>query len=93
MSVPPSSSRLAFARRRARTLKLISGGAALAAFGVVSVLARDSHGGAAKATANGGGLSTSSRIEQEAQQSNSFFDPGSVTPAPAREPQASTHTS
>ena len=66
-----SSSRLAPARRRARFLKVASAGAAVAGFGILSMLVRGAHtgdgGGAATAPSNGA-LDVSSRIAQEAEQ-------------------------
>lgn len=92
-----SSSRLAPARRRARFLKLASVGAAVAGFGLLSVLVRGAHsggGGAADAVPTGGALGVSSRIAQEAQESDSFFQSGSVAPTQrSSPPQASTQTS
>jgi hypothetical protein len=97
MTSAPSSSRLAPARRRAHVVKLASVGAAAVGFGVVAVLARGAHPGAAgggNAGASTGGLDVSSRISQEAQQSDDFFGSGSVTPSQSSStPQASTHTS
>jgi hypothetical protein len=92
-----SSSRLAPARRRARFLKVASAGAAVAGFGILSVLVRGAHtgdgGGAATAPSNGA-LDVSSRIAQEASQSDSFFQSGSVAPSrDSSPPQASTQTS
>ncbi len=95
MSASPSSSRLAPARRRARLLKAVSAGVAVAGFGALSLVVRGAHPGQASAgTAAGGGLDVSSRISQEAAQSGSFFDPGSVGPTQSSgQPQASTRTS
>ena len=96
------SSRLAPARRRARFLKVAAAGAALGGFGVLSVLVRGAHPGSAGSAATtsavtpAGGLSLSSRISQEAQQSDSFFSGGSVSPSQSQsssQPQASTRTS
>ena len=98
-SGPTSSYRLAPARRRAHLVKLASVGAAAVGFGVVAALARGAHPGAsgsAGGTTSRGGLDVSSRISQEAQQSDDFFGPdsGSVSPSQsASPPQASTHTS
>jgi len=92
-----SSSRLAPARRRAHVVKLASVGAAAVGFGVVAVLARGAHPGAsgtAGGTSSAGSLDVSSRITEEAQQSDDFFGSGSVTPSQSSSPpQASTHTS
>jgi len=81
-------------------VKLASVGAAAVGFGVVAVLARGAHPGAAggsNGSARGttsGSLGLSSRISQEAQQSGDFFGSGSVTPSQSSSPpQASTHTS
>ena len=97
MTSGPSPSRLAPARRRANVVKLASVGAAALGFGVVAVLARGAHPGAAGTgggSASGGGLDVSSRISQEAQQSGDFFGSGSVTPSQSSAaPQATTHTS
>ena len=84
MTSGPSPSRLAPARRRAHVVKLASVGAAALGFGVVAVLARGAHPGAAGSGGRhrvGGGLDVSSRISQEAQQSGDFFGSGSVTPS------------
>lgn len=89
----PSPSRLAPARRRARFLKVASAGVAVAGFGVLSVLVRGAHAGSAGIPASGGGLALSPRISQEAAQSGSFFNSGSVGPSTSGSPQASTHTS
>ena len=101
----PSStpSRLAPARRRARLLKIASAGAAVAGFGVLSLLVRgcaDNGNGASTQTPTsaGGALELSSRISQEAEDSGSFFgsgsSSGSVSPnESSAPPQASTHTS
>jgi hypothetical protein len=59
-------------------------------FGILSVVVRG--GGTAGAPAAAAGLDVSSRISQEASQSQSFFASGSVSPSSAQ-PQASTHTS
>lgn len=101
MTSGPSSSRLAPARRRAYVVKLASVGAAGVGFGVVAVLARGAHPGAggsgngsAGATTPSGSLEVSSRISQEAQQSDDFFGPGLVSPSQSSSPpQAATHTS
>jgi hypothetical protein len=97
MTSAPSSSRLAPARRRAHVVKLASVGAAAVGFGVVAMLARGAHPGAAGNGSAGGttsGLDVSSRISQEAEQSGDFFSSGSVTPSQSSSPpQASTHTS
>ena len=96
MSAPPSSSRLAPARRRARLLKAVSAGAAVAGFGILSLVVRGAHpGSAGTATPTAtGDLGVSSRISQEAAQSSSFFDSGSVGPSQSSsQPQASTQTS
>jgi hypothetical protein len=96
MSAAPSSSRLAPARRRARFLKVASAGAAVAGFGVLSVLVRGAHTGSSGSPSPvaSAGLDLSARITQEAQQSDSFFQSGSVAPSqPAAAPQASTQTS
>ncbi len=58
-TTPPSSSRLAPARRRARTVKVASAGAALAGFGLVAVLVRGAHPGTTTAPASGRGLDLS----------------------------------
>ncbi len=96
MSASPSSSRLAPARRRARLLKAVSAGVAVAGFGALSLVVRGAHPGSAGSglpTASGG-LEVSSRISQEAEQSGSFFDSGSVGSSQSSEPpRASTHTS
>ena len=94
-SASHSSSRLAPARRRARFLKVASAGAAVAGFGVLSVLVRGrTRGDGAGTPATTGGLDVSSRISQEAAQTGSFFDSGSVAPSqPSSPPQASTQTS
>ena len=65
-----SSSRLAPARRRARFLKVASAGAAVAGFGILSVLVRGAHtgSGGGAATSATGALDVSSRIAQEAEQ-------------------------
>jgi len=92
----PSSSRLAPARRRARLLKAVSAGAAVVGFGALSLVVRGAHPGSAVSStpAASGGLEVSSRISQEAAQSGSFFDSGSVGPAQSSsQPQASTQTS
>ena len=99
------SSRLAPARRRARFLKIASAGAAVAGFGVLSLLVRSgAHTGAAATAStsapNGdGALELSSRISEEAAD-GSFFGSssgsgsGSVSPSqPSSPPQASTRTS
>ena len=97
MTSGPSASRLAPARRRAHVVKLASVGAAAVGFGVVAVLARGAHPGASGSGGPGtatGSLDVSSRISQEAQQSDDFFDSGSVSPSQSSSPpQASTHTS
>ena len=99
MAFAPSPSRLAPARRRAHVVKLASVGAAAVGFGVVAVLARGAHPAAGGGNGNAGGTSSgslglSSRISQEAQQSDDFFGSGSVTPSKSSSPpQASTHTS
>lgn len=91
---PSPSSRLAPARRRARTVKFASAGAALAGFGLVAMVVRGAHPGTATAPATGEGLDLSSRISQEAEQEGSFFQSGSVEPSsPSTQPQASTRTS
>jgi len=96
VSAPPSSSRLAPARRRARLLKAVSAGVAVAGFGILSLVVRGAHPGSAGTstpTATGD-LGVSSRISQEAAQSGSFFDSGSVGPSQSSsQPQASTQTS
>jgi hypothetical protein len=96
MASAPSPSRLAPARRRAHVVKLASVGAAAVGFGVVAVLARGAHPGAAGG-GNGsadGTTSGSLGLSQEAQQSDDFFGSGSVTPSQSSSPpQASTHTS
>ena len=92
-----SSSRLAPARRRARTLKVASAGAALAGFGVLSILVRGAHPGSSaspSAIVPASGLDVSSRIAQEARSTSGFFQSGSVSPSQAQgPPQASTQTS
>ena len=99
------SSRLAPARRRARLVKAASAGAALAGFGLVAVVVRGANPGAAPTSqpANIASLPLSTRISQEAKQSNAFFSSGSVQPSPSpsppipssqqSQPQASTQTS
>ena len=92
----PPCSRLAPARRRARFVKVTSAGAAVAGFGVLSVLVRGAHPGssASPSAVASSGLAVSSRITQEAQQNDSFFQSGSVAPSqPSATPQASTRTS
>ena len=78
-------------------MKLASVGAAAVGFGVVAVLARGAHPGACghrRPAPRRGGLDVSSRISQEAQQSDDFFGSGSVAPSQSSAPpQASTHTS
>ena len=78
-------------------MKLASVGAAALGFGVVAVLARGAHPGASgsgTAATSSGSLDVSSRISQEAQQSDEFFGAGSVSPSQSSSsPQASTHTS
>jgi hypothetical protein len=106
MSTAASStpSRLAPARRRARLLKVTSAGAAVAGFGILSLLVRSgAHAGGAAATSTPtssatGGLELSSRISEEAADGGSFFgsgsSSGSVSPSQSTDPpQASTHTS
>lgn len=96
MLAAPSPSRHAPARRRARFLKAASAGAAIAGFGVLSVLVRGAHAGGGTATSvrTGAALGVSNRIAREAQQSGSFFQSGSVAPAQdSSPPQASTQTS
>jgi hypothetical protein len=94
VSTAPSSSRLAPARRRARLLKVASAGAAVAGFGVISMLVRAGQtddGGTPVAST---GLGVSTRITQEAEQSDTFFQSGSVAPSQSSSsPQASTQTS
>lgn len=93
---PSSPSRLAPARRRARFLKVASAGVAVAGFGALSLIVRSgTHtGGAATPATSAGSLGLSSRISQEAAQSGTFFDSGSVAPTQqSSPPQASTHTS
>ena len=93
MSSEPSS-RLAPARRRARFLKVVSAGAAVAGFGVLSVLVRGAHAGSAGTPVVRGGLDVSARISKEAAQSGSFFNSGSVgSSQSSAPPQASTQTS
>jgi len=82
-------------------VKLASVGAAAVGFGVVAALARGAHPGGAGGTGastSSGSLDVSSRISQEAQQSDGFFgsgsSSGSVSPSQSSSPpQASTHTS
>jgi hypothetical protein len=94
VSVAPSSSRLGHARRRARFLKVASAGAAVVGFGIVSVLVRGAHSGGGETPAASTGLGVSARITQEAEQSDSFFQAGSVAPSQSSSPpQASTATS
>ena len=96
MSTPPSSSRLASARRRARLLKAVSAGVAVAGFAALSLVVRGAQTGSPDGTtpAASGGLDVSSRISREAEQKGSFFDSGSVGPSQSSSPpQASTHTS
>jgi hypothetical protein len=96
VSAARPSSRLAPARRRVRLLKAASAGLAVAGFGLLSLAVRGAHtGGTGSSTpATSGGLDVSSRISQEAAQSGSFFDSGSVGPPQSSSPpQASTQTS
>ena len=94
VSAAPSSSRLAPARRRARFLKIAAAGAAVVGFGVLSVLVRGAHAGSSGTPAASARLDISARITQEAEQSDSFFQSGSVAPSqPSAAPQASTQTS
>jgi hypothetical protein len=102
VSAAPSSSRLAPARRRARLLKIASAGVAVVGFGVVSVLVRGAQAGGGGTTPAGStGLGVPARITQESEQSDSFFQSGSVAPSESESsqsqsssaPQASTHTS
>lgn len=94
MTVTPSSSRHASARRRARLLKVASAGAAVVGFGVLSILVREAHTGSTGTPASSAGLDVSARITQEAEQGDSFFQSGSVAPSQqSATPQASTQTS
>jgi len=98
VSSTSSPSRLSAARRRARFVKVAAAGAAAVGFGVLSVVVRGGHadGGAGTAATPAAGLGVSSRISQEAAQSDSFFGSGSVDPSSSsstQPPQASTHTS
>lgn len=96
MSAPPSSSRLAPARRRARLLKAASAGGALAGFAALSFVVRGAQtvGPDSTTPAASSGLDVSSRISRESEQSGSFFDSGSVGPSQSSSPpQASTRTS
>ena len=74
----------------------MSAGVAVAGFGILSLVVRGAHPGSvgtSTPTATGD-LGVSSRISQEAAQSGSFFDSGSVGPAQSSsQPQASTQTS
>jgi hypothetical protein len=75
-------------------LKVASAGAALAGFGVLSIVVRGAHAGGAGKPAASAGLGVSARISQEAAQSGSFFQSGSVAPSqPSSSSQASTQTS
>jgi hypothetical protein len=90
----PFSSRLAPARRRARTTKIASAGAAVAGFGIVALLARDAQPGSVEPATPAPGLTMSARIGEEARQGESFFQSGAVEPSrPSSAPQATTHTS
>lgn len=94
MPSAPSPSRITRARRRARLVKVASAGAAAAGFALVSVLVRGAHPGNSGTPVAGDGLDASVRITQEAQQSGSFFQSGSVAPSESSTPpQASTRTS
>ena len=83
-------------------LKIASAGAAVAGFGVLSILVRSgAHTGSTATTSTpasssaGGALAISSRISQEAAD-GSFLDSGSGSVSPNQSsspPQASTHTS
>jgi hypothetical protein len=90
-----SPSRLAPARRRARVLKAVSAGVAVAGFGALSLVVRGGHTATAGTSLPAASaLDVSSRISQEAAQSSAFFDSGSVSPSQSSgPPQASTHTS
>jgi hypothetical protein len=91
-----SSSRLAPARRRARFLKVAAAGAAVAGFAILSALVREAHPGSTSTgkAPSSAALPVSTRIAQEAEQTEPFFQSGSVAPAQSSDaPQASTGTS
>jgi hypothetical protein len=86
-------SRLAAARQRARSAKVVLAAAAVALFGIVGLVARAAHPSAGSSADTGvAPLSPPSELTNALQESDDGFSPGAIAPAQAA-PSVSTHTS